>query len=98
APAGVTSPTYQIMQTTAQQFCPFPSNVGDYAVVETTTARSITIAKTVPNVAHFVFVRVQQNPCIATAVTHAADTFSAPPAKPVPATITAPGGHATVSF
>lgn len=98
APASVTNPTYEIMQATAQLYCPFPSDVSNYTAIQTTTARTATVNKTAGGVAYFVFVRVQQNPCIATAVTHAADTFQQLPAKPAATSASAPGGHASVTF
>ena len=96
-PAGVTAPVYQIMQATGSLFCPFISDVAAYSVVGTTSATTFTVNKTIPNSVYWVFVRVQGNTCVTTALTFAADTFPNPPPKPVAASVSAPGGHATIT-
>jgi hypothetical protein len=95
---GVTSPVYQIMQTTAAQYCPFPSDLSNYSAIGTTTATNFTAQKSIPNAAYFVFVRVQSNPCIATAVTFGTDSFATPPTKPVASSVGIFAGKVTATF
>jgi hypothetical protein len=98
APSGVTSPVYEILQTTAGQYCPFPSDLNSYSVIGTTTATTFTAQKSIPNASYFVFVRVQSNHCITTAVTFGADSFSTPPTKPVASNVGIFAGHANATF
>jgi hypothetical protein len=97
-PAGVGDAAYQVLQATAPLFCPFVADVSQYSVIATTSAKTLTVQKTTANVAYFVFVRLQSNNCIATIVTHAADSFSAPPAKPVATSFGLFNGLPNVTF
>lgn len=98
APPGVTSPVYQIMQHTTGQYCPFQSDLSSYTAIGTTTATTFTAQKSIPNAAYFVFVRVQSNPCIATAVTFGSDSFATPPTKPVASNVGIFAGHVNATF
>ena len=98
APAGVSNPVYEIMQTTQAAYCPFQTNTGAYSTVGTTSSTSFTGSKSVPNAAYLVFVRVQGSPCIRSANTAAADSFTSPPAKPNVGSATVLNGNVAVGF
>jgi hypothetical protein len=87
---------YNVWQHTNSVFCAWAQNPP--TLFANTTATSITVPLTTPDVVYGIFVRAVSDPCVETEFTFLFTTFTSPPQKPSIPTISAGAGRVTLTF